>query len=230
MGGSPVTERKSAQTSVKAFADESAHGAFDLLLSNAARDRDGESLSPDQWVQPLPDSVPINANHSADVADIAGSGRPWLDANGNLRVSGTFASTPLAQHVRSLVSEGHLRSVSVEFLRRKGTSGQPVNELVGGAFVNVPSNPEAIVLSAKSEAFSAAVKAVIAGKSVSDASDSMLQAIHDASVHLGADCAADWEQDTDDSESEDGDDGEDDGANKAFQLRALQLRMKALQR
>jgi hypothetical protein len=219
-----MTQRKSAQASVKAIAEDSPNGAFDLLLSNSALDRDGESLLPDQWLQPFPDNVPINANHSSDVGDIVGSGRPWMDADGNLRVSGTFASTPQAQHIRSLVADQHLRSVSVEFLRRKGASGQPVNELVGGAFVNVPSNPEAMVLSAKSEAFRAAVNAVVQGKSAEDAGNAMVQAIHDASSHLGAACVAGY---ADDDLSEDGEDGASDGANKAA---ALRIRLKALSR
>jgi hypothetical protein len=178
-----------------------------------------ESISPSSWAQPLPESIPLNVNHSGDVSDIVGSGRPWLDADGNLRVSGTFASTPEAQHIRSLVAEGHLRSVSVEFLRRKGASGQPVNELVGGAFVNVPSNPEARVLSAKAAAFSDAVQYIVKSGG-GDAA--LLQAIHDASSHLGASCAADWDEFTDDSDL---DDGEADGANKAA---ALSLRLKNL--
>jgi hypothetical protein len=224
MDGPGVTHSKSATASIKALADDSSNGAFDLLLSSSALDRDGETLLPNQWQQPFPDSVPINANHSADVSDIVGSGRPWLDADRNLRVSGTFASSPAAQHLRSLVSEGHLRSVSVEFIRTKGANG-PAHVLVGGAFVNVPSNPEARVLSAKAAAFSSAVRAVVEGKSFSDAEAAFVQAIHDASSHLGAACAADWDQDTDDDE--DGADGADDGANKAA---ALRLRLKSLAR
>jgi hypothetical protein len=223
MGDSEVTESKSATASIKALADDSPNGAFDLLLSSAALDRDGEILLPDQWQQPFPESVPINANHSSDVSDIVGSGRPWMDADRNLRVSGTFASTPAAQHLRSLVSEGHLRSVSVEFIRTKGANG-PAHVLVGGAFVNVPSNSEARVLSAKSAAFSAAVKAVIEGKSVDDASGAMVQAIHDAAGHLGAACIAvevPVEAGPEDPS------GAEDGANKSA---ALRLRLKALSR
>lgn len=109
-------------------------GEFDMILSNDALDRDGETLLPEDWAQPLPDTIPINANHSGDVSDIVGSGEPFIDEAGNLRVRGTFATTPLAQHLRALVNEGHLRGVSVEFLRRKD-GNRTVNELIGGAFV-----------------------------------------------------------------------------------------------
>jgi hypothetical protein len=47
----------------------------------------------------------------------------------------------------------------------------------------------------------------------------MVTAIHDAAVHLGAQCYAPADEDMD------GDDGADDGANKAA---ALRLRLKAI--
>ena len=134
-------------------------GAFDMLLSNGALDRDGEVIPPESWVQPLPESVAINVNHSDDVSDIVGSGKPFIDGDGNLRVQGTFASTPAAQHVRALVTEGHLRSVSVEFLRTKDG-----NVLVGGAFVTLPSNPQARVLASKALDFERRLDAIMAGK------------------------------------------------------------------
>jgi hypothetical protein len=110
---------KRAQASV---APGDGPGEFDMILSNGTKDRDGEILHPEDWAQPLPDTIPINANHSNDVSDIVGSGKPFIDNEGNLRVTGTFAATPLAQHVRTLVNEGHLRSVSVEFCEKRMTN------------------------------------------------------------------------------------------------------------
>jgi hypothetical protein len=205
-------------------------GEFDMLLSNAALDRDGEVLHPQDWAQPLPKSIPINVNHSANVSDVVASGTPFIDGGGNLRVKGTFASTPEAQHIRTLVNEGHVTSVSVEFLRRKGQGGGDVNELVGGAFVNIPSNPQARVLASKGvldlETFTRQLEAILAGEpdpmamvtKAAGGDASLLQAIHDASWHLGATCVA---------PADDVDDGADDGANKAA---ALRLRLKALSR
>jgi len=194
-----------------------------MILSNGALDRDGEGLSLSSWAQPLPKSIPINANHSSDVSAIVGSGEPFFDTEGNLRVHGTFASTELAQHVRTLVNENHLRSVSVEFLRRKDGNGQQVNELVGGAFVNIPANPEARVLASKALVdFEKRLDAILGTKAAGESDGSaMVTAIHDASVHLGAQCYAQSD------ESMDGVDGAADGANKAA---ALGLRLKALQR
>lgn len=168
-------------------------GEFDILLSNDALDRHGEQLHQKDWRQ-LPQWVPINVNHSDSVTDVVGSGRPYFDSQGNLRVKGAFADTDAAQHVRALVAGGHVKSVSVEFLRhRDGT-----RELIGGAFVSLPANPAAQVLSAK--AFSDAVRHIVKS---GGAEDAFLQAIHDASVHLGAGCL-----------SMDGVDGAADGANK----------------
>jgi hypothetical protein len=106
-------------------------------------------------------------------------------------------------------------------------------ELVGGAFVNIPANPEARVLASKALVdFEKRLSAILAGdsdpiglvkKAAADSTDgaAMVTAIHDASVHLGAQCYASVDEDMG------GDDGADDGANKAL---ALQLRMKALRR
>ena len=169
-------------------------------------------MSPADWQLPLPDSISFNTDHGTSVKDVIGSGRPFLDENGNLRVKGTFASTPDAQKVRSLISEGHLRYTSVEFLR--GAK----NVLVGGAFVTVPANPEAIVLSAK--AFSEQVDVIV--KAASGGDLALMQAAHDAMVHLsgGAVCAG---------LSMDGTDGEADGSNsKHAHALALALKMATL--
>jgi hypothetical protein len=216
-----ITKRVTAAVTTS---DDGYPGEFDILLSTATRDREGEIVSSKSWALPLPATIPINVDHSPSVSDVIGSGRPYLDSDGNLRVVGKFASSAAAQHVRGLVAEGHVQSVSVEFLRRKDANGQPVNELVGGAFVSLPANPEARVLASKSAAFSAAVKAVIEGKSVDDASGAMVQAIHDAAGHLGASCiAVEVPVEADPMDPS----GAEDGANKAA---ALALRVKALSR
>src|ERR1700741_3026785 len=97
-----MTATKRAQATVSPGDDT---GEFDMILSNGALDRDGEKLNLSDWAQPLPDTIPININHSSDVSDIVGSGVPFFDSEGNLRVRGTYASNPAAQHIRSLVNE-----------------------------------------------------------------------------------------------------------------------------
>ena len=145
-------------------------------------------------------SCAVNVGHTSDVSGIVASGKPFLDQRGNLRVRGKFAGTELGQRVRQLVNEGHLRGVSVEYLKTKAAGGRPVNELVGGAFVMVPSNPSARVLSSK-----AANDGMDGSQPVDPAHPNpadMVKAIHDAAVWLGAKCNA-------------GEAGEGDSMNKA---------------
>lgn len=126
------------------------HGEFDVILSTKTRDRDGDELLPDEWKTPLPEHITFDSDHGMSVETCVGSGKPFLNEHGELQVRGTFASTPHAQNVRTLVNEGHIRSVSVSFMTRKSNkSGKPERELLNGAFVAVPANPEAIVLSSK---------------------------------------------------------------------------------
>jgi HK97 family phage prohead protease len=135
----------------------SKHGEFDVILSTKALDRDGDELHPDEWMQPLPDKINFDSDHGMSVATCVGSGKPFINDEGQLQVRGTFASTPHGQAVRALVKEGHIDSVSVAFRPVKNQkNGKPCRELLNGAFVAVPANPEAKVLEvkeAKEEAF-----------------------------------------------------------------------------
>jgi hypothetical protein len=210
------TVRKSVDAVLQAGDDP---GTFEAIISTGSVDREGEIVSPDSWELPLPDQISLNLNHSSSVEDVVGSGTPWLDELGQLRLSGKWASTAQAQKARTLTSEGHLRSLSVEFLR-KGK----VNELVGCALVLLPANKDAVMLSSKQ--FNDELQRVIKAAGSSDGA--MVQAIHDASSHLGAVCIA--VPADDDDLSEDGSDGASDGSNKSLQAKALRLRLKALSR
>lgn len=128
----------------------SKHGEFDVILSTKALDRDGDELHPDEWLQPLPDKINFDSDHGMSVATCVGSGKPFINDDGQLQVRGTFASTPHGQAVRALVKEGHIDSVSVAFRPMKNQKdGKPCRELLNGAFVAVPANPEAKVLEVK---------------------------------------------------------------------------------
>lgn len=129
---------------------KSKHGEFDVILSTNALDRDGDELHPDEWKTPLPDKITFDSDHGMSVATCVGSGKPFINDEGQLQVRGTFASTPHGQAVRTLVNEGHIDSVSVAFMDHKTQkSGKPVRELLNGAFVAVPANPQARVLASK---------------------------------------------------------------------------------
>jgi hypothetical protein len=168
---------------------ESPHGTFRVVLSDDTFDRDGESLKAAEWITPLPDHITFDIDHAMNVAGTVGSGKPAIGPDGKMYVDGSYSSRPLAQEVRGLVNEGHIRTTSVAFLRKKDQkSGTTRRELLNGAFVAVPANPNAVILASKAfdpEHDDTDVKAG-ARNSTSDAS--RLQQIHDLSVENGAMC------------------------------------------
>lgn len=145
--------RKEATITSTSDADEFP-GTFEVVLSAPTLDRDGDTLLPDEWKDPLPDHITFDVDHGMSVASTVGSGVPHIDEKtGNLVVNGTFSSLPRAQEVRTLVNEGHIRTTSVAFMtekqRTKDGKSRSVRELLNGAFVAIPSNREAVILSSK---------------------------------------------------------------------------------
>jgi HK97 family phage prohead protease len=138
---------------VKAFDDEaSPTGRFEVVLSTPAYDRDHEVVDAGAF-HPLPDHIGFDADHGMSTTTTVGSGVPTYEGD-RLMVRGTFASTPLAQQVRALVAEGHIRTTSVAYMNPKyevvdGVRHIVSAELLNGAFVAVPANPQALVLAAK---------------------------------------------------------------------------------
>lgn len=165
---------KSVEAAVSSVESENPNGEFDVILSTEALDRDGEKLYIDEWKQPLPERITFDSDHGMSVATTVGSGTPTIE-DGKLRVRGVFASTDHAQNVRTLVNEGHITKTSVAFRTIRDKKANTVTrELLNGAFVAVPANEEAVVLSSK------------AAKAADMVSHE--QAIHDAAVQLGAMC------------------------------------------
>ncbi len=141
-----------ALATVKAVDDGSETGAFELILSTPTKDRDGEEVLTEEWELPLPEHITMDIDHGMSVATTVGSGVPTIDDDGRLVVRGAYASTDQAQAVRALVNEGHIRTTSVAFLRKKTrVDGRVVTrrELLNGAFVAVPANPEALIMTSK---------------------------------------------------------------------------------
>lgn len=164
------------------------NGEFDVILTAPTLDRDGEVVD-SKIFEPLPDHITFDIDHGMSIATTVGSGTPFYDGD-NLRVKGTYSSIPRAQEVRTLVREGHIRTTSVAFMGavREEKDGVPhivSAELLNGAFVPIPSNRDALVLSAK--AYEAAIKV---GSRNSSKDGERLQHIHDLTVENGATCAA----------------------------------------
>ena len=139
---------------VKSVEDtENPNGGFDVVLSAPTLDRDGEIIDAKVF-EPLPEHLTFDIDHGMSTATTVGSGVPFYDGD-VLRVKGTFSSIPRAQEVRMLVREGHIRTTSVAFGaherdEKDGVTHITKAELLNGAFVSIPSNRDALVLSAKS--------------------------------------------------------------------------------
>lgn len=167
------------------------HGGFDGILSHPDEDRDGETILSKDW-EDLPASIPLNADHNMSLDGQIGSATPYIK-DGALRIKARFTSQPDAQRVRELINDGHVSTLSVEFLRKSsrskdatGTEVETVKrELLGGAVTAYPSNTSAKILASK------------AGARNSKADQSALQDIHDHTLKLGAACASEGEKSLD---------------------------------
>ncbi len=185
-----------AVAAVESVESTNPNGEFDLILSASTKDRDGESIRTRAF-EPLPDHISMDIDHGMSVATTVGSGVPSYAEDGTLRVRGTYASTELGQTVRTLVTEGHVRTASVAFITgqvEKAAGGHKeivTGELLNGAFTPVPSNRDARVLSSK--AFTATEEmreaAVKEGRRNSTSDSSLLQDAHDSLVAAGATCS-----------------------------------------
>jgi len=174
-----VTTARHFAASLKAVSD-AGPGSWSAVASTPSVDRDDEVLEPGCF-DPLPAQVPVHATHSGP---IIGSGRPYYVGNA-LHIDGKFASTPEAQAVRTLVTEGHLQTMSVAFMplkdqRKAGRRHVTKGELLAVDWASIPSNRDALVLAAK---------AAKAGARNSAADQARLQSAHDDLVASGAMCA-----------------------------------------
>jgi hypothetical protein len=173
-----TVERKTLTAAIVKDSLDTDSGSFEAILSHPDTDREGEQVKTTEW-QDLPSRIPLNYDHLMSAEGLVGSGEPVIK-DGALHIKGTFASTPKAQEIRTLVKEGHLTSMSVEFLRKTETDEKGLKtttrELIGGAFTPYPAQPKAAILSAK------------AGARNSAADQQKVQTVHDHAVSLGASC------------------------------------------
>ena len=115
---------------------------------------------------PLPDHITIDIDHGMSVGTTVGSGTPYYEGD-ILKFRGTFSSIPRAQEVRTLVTEGHIRKMSVAFMnaaRETDPDDERTHirraELLNAAIVPIPSNREASILAAKALAAEAHQRAL----------------------------------------------------------------------
>lgn len=163
-------------------ASEEGPGTFEAIVSAPTVDRDGEVIKVGAF-EPLPDSVPVHAFHNFN--EPVARGVPSYEGD-VLMLRGTFASTPRAQEIRTLVADGIIGHMSVGFMGadRKDEDGTPLitsAELLEVSFVSVPSNREAAILAVKAYEQRSGAR-----NSGEDAG--RLQQIHDLAVSNGAEC------------------------------------------
>ena len=139
---------------IKAADPDDEAGMFEAILSAPTLDRDGEIIDPKAF-EPLPDHITIDIDHGMSVGTTVGSGVPFYDGD-VLKFRGSFSSIPRAQEVRTLVTEGHVRKMSVAFMnanRETDPEDERTHirraELLNAAIVPIPSNREASILAAK---------------------------------------------------------------------------------
>jgi HK97 family phage prohead protease len=128
-------------------------GSFEGVLSTSALDREDEIIDEGAF-EPLPASIPALIDHIWATDGVVGSMVPSYEG-GKLIVRGTYASTPDAQRIRTLVAEKHITSMSCGFWQpiralKDGKRHIVKAELVEGSFCAVPVNREALITSGKS--------------------------------------------------------------------------------
>lgn len=159
-------------------------GTFEAILSMPTVDRDGEVLDAHAF-EPLPKRIPIDVDHGIGTEKTVGSGVPYYE-DGVLKIKGTFASTPLGQETRALVTEGHVGFMSVMYMNavyeideKDGLPHLRRGELLNAAITPVPSNRQAAITASKSQK---------AGARHSTKDAERIQGIFDHVVQLGAIC------------------------------------------
>jgi hypothetical protein len=144
-----VSNKSTLLALVKAF-DDAGTGSWTAVASSPSIDRDDEIVEAREF-EPLPAKVPVRSAHFG--GELVGSGRPYHRGS-DLHIDGSFASTPRAQDVRTLVREGHLEHMSVVFLPKKDRSVEgrrhiTRGELLAVDWVEIPSNRDARVLAVR---------------------------------------------------------------------------------
>lgn len=149
-----MTTKHYATASIKALDDDGGYD-FESILSVPTLDRDGEIIDGKAF-EPLPEHITIDVDHAMTVERTVASGQPFYEGDA-LMFRGTFASTPLGQLTRTLVKEGHIRTMSVAFMNAR-VEVDPDDErphirqaeLLNAAIVAIPSNREALIGAVKS--------------------------------------------------------------------------------
>lgn len=130
--------------------DPAGAGSWTAVASAPSIDRDREVVDAGAF-EPLPAQVPVHDEH---FGQLIGSARPYYVGD-LLYVDGTFASTPRAQEMRTLVLEGHLTSMSIVFFDATtkdvaGITHITAGELLAVDWAPIPANRDSRLVAARS--------------------------------------------------------------------------------
>ncbi|RAV17507.1 hypothetical protein DQP57_00335 [Mycobacterium colombiense] len=157
--------------------DYGPNGGFTAILSTPSEDRDGDELFQEEWKDFTFDRYPLDMDHGMSVAETVGSFTPYFDGQ-KMMMDAYFSSIPRAQEVRTLVDEGHIRTVSVAFMVDKTKkSGEKKRELLNAGIVAIPSNRDAVILASKA---ASALKDAFSDATEGDVPDEVKKAVLDA--------------------------------------------------
>jgi HK97 family phage prohead protease len=112
-------------------------------------DRDGDTVLPGAFAECIPRFMknPVMlADHRNSVASVVGHFTVVREDRAGLYIEGILSNSPEVAHVRALVAEGHLKTMSMGgmfFYKEDGTTIRKV-ELYEGTLTPVPANPDAI--------------------------------------------------------------------------------------
>lgn len=157
--------------------DYGPNGGFTAVLSTPSEDRDGDELFRDEWKDFQFDRYPLDMDHGMSVAETVGSFAPYFDGE-KMMMDAYFSSIARAQEVRTLVDEGHIRTVSVAFMVDKTKkSGTPRRELLNAGIVAIPSNRDAVILASKA---ASALKDAFSDHTEGDVPEEVIKAVQEA--------------------------------------------------
>lgn len=131
-------------------------GSFTAIASTSMVDRHGESVSPDGWdLKNFKNNPVLLWAHDHTIPAIGKATKVWVDGKGKsakLMFSGVWQTvTEHGKAASQLVSEGILNSFSVGFMPYDMDGNTYTKqELLEISLVNVPANPQAMMLAYKS--------------------------------------------------------------------------------
>lgn len=145
-----AAEVKDAEGNVIDWRDVTFDGYLSTFKGTTESDRDGDYVEQGAFKETIGRfmSNPVMLiDHVQSVRNIAGSFISIKEDSKGLRVTGKVSNSPEMRHVRFLVKEGHLNTMSMGGVFHYNEDGRGIFkvDLWEGSLVAVPANPDAII-------------------------------------------------------------------------------------